>query len=66
MLEKDCETAKRGMRIWYEEEFAEIEADFKKELITKLAEKDMEIAEMENEIVKLNAIIKSNGITNLE
>ena len=32
MLGKDRETAKRGMRIWYEEEFAQIEAQHKKEL----------------------------------
>ncbi len=33
MLEKDSETAKRGMRIWYEEEFAQIEAEHKKNLV---------------------------------
>ena len=32
MLGKDRETAKRGVRIWYEEEFAQLEAKHEKEL----------------------------------
>ncbi len=46
ILEKDSETAKRGMRIWYEEEFAQIEAEHKKELSlndVELNKKDSEI-----------------------
>jgi hypothetical protein len=45
MLEEDRETAKRGMRIWYEEEFAQIEAEHKKELSVKEAEIDKMDAE---------------------
>ena len=46
MLEKDRETAKRGIRIWYEEEFAQIEAQHKKELSIKDAEIDKKDAEL--------------------
>ena len=45
MLEKDSETARRGMKIWYEEEFAQIEAEHKKELSIKEAEMDKMDAE---------------------
>ena len=63
MLGKDRETAKRGMRIWYEEEFAQMEAEHKKELSIKdaqykkkLAERDeshaMELAEKDIELAE--------------
>lgn len=45
MLGKDKETAKRGMRIWYEEEFAQLEAQHKKELSIKDAQYKKELAE---------------------
>ena len=56
MLEKDSETAKRGMRIWYEEEFAQIEAEHKKELSLK----DAELVKMDAEINKKDAEIRIN------
>lgn len=73
MLEEDRQTAKRGMRIWYEEEFAQIEAEHKKELSIKeaqykkeLAEKDeshaIELAEKDEKIAELNTLLKTNGI----
>lgn len=73
MLGKDRETAKRGMRIWYEEEFAQIEAQHKKELSIneakykrELVEKDeshtIELAERDKKIAELNALLKTNGI----
>ncbi|WP_462315115.1 hypothetical protein [Methanobrevibacter sp.] len=74
MLEEDRQTAKRGMRIWYEEEFAQIEAEHKKELSIKeaqhkkeLAEKDeshaIELAEKDEKIAELNTLLKTNGIS---
>lgn len=54
MLEKDSETAKRGMRIWYEEEFAQIEAEHKKELSLK----DAELNKRDAELNKRDAEIK--------
>lgn len=63
MLEKDRETAKRGIRIWYEEEFAQIEAQHKKELSIKDAEidkKDAEIDKRDAEIDKKDAELKMN------
>ena len=45
MLGKDRETAKRGMRIWYEEEFAQIEAQHKKELSINEAKYKRELVE---------------------
>ena len=74
MLGKDRETAKRGMRIWYEEEFAQMEAEHKKELSIKdaqykkeLAERDeshaVELAERDEKIAELSALLKTNGIT---
>ena len=45
MLEKDIETVKRGVRIWYEEEFAQIEAQHKKELSIKEAQYKKALAE---------------------
>ncbi len=95
MLDEEREIAKRGMKIWYEEEFAEIEAQHKKELSIKdaelnkkdaeldrkdaeitinqaqykkqLAEKDqthaIELAEKDEEIARLNALLKTNGIS---
>jgi len=54
MLEKDSETAKRGMRIWYEEEFAQIEAEHKKELSLK----DAELNKRDAELNKKDAEIK--------
>lgn len=76
MLDKDRETAKRGMRIWYEEEFAQIEAQHKKELSIKEAELDKinakinldearhrkELAERDEKIAELNALLKTNGV----
>ena len=73
MLEKDRETAKRGMRIWYEEEFAQLEAQHKKELSIQeaqykkeLAEKDefhaIELAEKDEKIAELNTLLKTNGM----
>jgi hypothetical protein len=47
MLEEDRETAKRGMRIWYEEEFAQIEAEHEKELSVKEAQYKKELAELD-------------------
>ena len=64
MLEKDSETAKRGIRIWYEEEFAQIEAQHKKELSIKDAEidkKDAEIDKKDAEIDKKDAELKLNN-----
>ena len=77
MFGKDRETAKRGVRIWYEEEFAEIEAEHENELRIKDAElekKDAELmmseakykkelAEKDKKIAQLNALLKTNGIT---
>lgn len=57
MLEKDSETAKRGIRIWYEEEFAQIEAQHKKELSIK----DAEIDKKDAEIDKKDAELKLNN-----
>ena len=73
MLGKDRETAKRGMRIWYEEEFAQIEAQHKKELSIneakykkELAKKNkfhaIELAERDKKIAELNVLLKTNGI----
>lgn len=62
MLEKDSETAKRGMR--YEEEFAQIEAEHKKELSlndVELNKKDSEIkiteAQYKNELVEKDELL---------
>ena len=46
MLDEEIEIAKRGMKIWYEEEFAQIEAQHKKELYIKDLELDMKDAEI--------------------
>ena len=73
MFKKDRETAKRGMRIWYEEEFAQLEAQHKKELSIQeaqykkeLAEKDefhaIELAEKDEKIAELNTLLKTNGM----
>ena len=60
MIEEEREAAKRGMRIWYEEEFAKIDAEHTKEIKIKdvehakeLARKNTEIYEKENEIKEL-------------
>ena len=52
MLGKDRETAKRGMRIWYEEEFAQIEAQHKKELAEKDESYAIELAKKDESYAK--------------
>ena len=54
MLDEDRETAKRGIRIWYEEEFAQIEAEHKKELSIK----DAELQKKDAEIMRTQAQYK--------
>ena len=44
MIEEDREAARRGMRIYYEEEFAKINSDWEKELAQKDADYAKEIA----------------------
>ena len=56
MLDEEREIAKRGMRIWYEEEFAQIEAQHKKELSLK----DAELNKRDAELNKRDAEIKIN------
>ncbi len=77
MLKEERETARRGMKIWYEEEFEKIEVQHQNEIRLKdseinlnkaqfqkqLAEKENELAEKENELAELRAKLKSNGIT---
>lgn len=87
MLDEESQIAKRGMKIWYEEEFAQIEAKHQKELKVKnaelnkkdaemrmneaqyqkeLAQKDeihaRELAEKDEKIAELSALLKTNGI----
>ena len=52
MIEEEIEAAKRGMRIWYEEEFAIIEADHAKQINEKEAEYAKQINEKEAEHAK--------------
>lgn len=77
MLKEERETARRGMKIWYEEEFEKIELQHQNEIRLKdseinlnkaqfqkqLAEKENELVEKENELAELRAKLKSNGIT---
>jgi len=76
MIGKDIETAKRGMRIYYEEEFAQIDAEHKKELTLKdvenkkiiaeknlqLEKKDLEIEEKDLEIEEKNLKIEEKDL----
>lgn len=63
MLEKDIETAKRGVKIWYEEEFAQMEAQHRKELSIKDAQHRKELAEKdENHAIELAEKDESHAI----
>ena len=68
MIEEEREAAKRGMRIWYEEEFAQINADHTKELIDKDMEHAKEIAKMNTKISQMDNELsqKDNKIKELE
>ena len=69
---EEVETARRGVRIWFEDEFDQIEAVHKKELAelnselvnkdSEIASKDSEIASKDAQIAKLELILKENGI----
>ena len=61
MLDEEREAAKRGMKIWYEEEFAQLEAEHQKELKIQEAEHQKEIAEKDAEIERLTALTKTNN-----
>ena len=77
MIDEEIEIAKRGIKIWYAEEFEQIETQHKKELAQKDAEltnKDAELtnkdaqyqkelAQKDKKIAELNALLKTNGIT---
>lgn len=68
MIEEEREAAKRGMRIWYEEEFAQIDADHTKEIAEKDAIHAKEIAKMNTEISQMDNELsqKNNEIKELE
>ena len=77
MIDEEKENTKRGIKIWYAEEFEQIETQHKKELAQKDAEltkKDAELtnkdaqyqkelAQKDKKIAELNALLKTNGIT---
>lgn len=54
MLDEEIKTARRGVRIWYEEEFAQIEAEHKKELDIKDAELNKKDAELDQKDAELD------------
>ena len=51
MIDEEIEIAKRGIKIWYAEEFEQIETQHKKEL----AQKDAELTEKDAELTKKDA-----------
>lgn len=72
MISEEVKNVKRGYGIWFEDEFAQIEAVHKKELADKdcviadkdcvIAEKDSEIASKDARIAELEVLLKENGI----
>ena len=69
MISKDIETAKRGMRIYYEEEFAQIDAEHQKELTLKdmenkkiVAEKNLQIEQKDLEIEEKDLKIEEKDL----
>ena len=62
MIGKDIETAKRGMRIYYEEEFAQIDAEHKKELTLKDVENRKIIAEKNLQLEKKDLEIEEKDL----
>lgn len=47
-LKNDMEKGNRGMKIWYDEEFAQLDAQHKKELAIKESQYKKELANMES------------------
>jgi hypothetical protein len=63
MLDEEIEISKRGMKIWYEEEFEQLEAQHKNELAQKEAElvqKDAELIQKDAELVQKDAELQVN------